>query len=110
MNTNTIHSLRNGGMSRRGFLRAMGVTACAALVPGLVYPIYRSGTQFVREAPRFYRMNWKTKNARGRFTMDAQDYNFIADAVDFANRYNAKFTWDYLNEEPKNWWSIRRRV
>ena len=28
-------AMRQGGMSRRGFLRAMGVTAAAVLVPGL---------------------------------------------------------------------------
>ncbi|MFB3077019.1 MAG: twin-arginine translocation signal domain-containing protein [Lysobacterales bacterium] len=28
-------ALRHGGMSRRGFLRAMGVTAAAVLVPGM---------------------------------------------------------------------------
>ncbi len=37
MNTNTIQAMRDGGMSRRGFLRALGVTACSALVPGLAF-------------------------------------------------------------------------
>lgn len=43
------HTLRNGGLSRRGFLRALGVTACAALVPGLAqaFPVHRSGTQYI---------------------------------------------------------------
>lgn len=31
-------ALRHGGMSRRGFLRAMGFTTAAVLVPGLVVP------------------------------------------------------------------------
>lgn len=44
-----VHALRNGGMSRRGFLRAMGVTTCAALVPGLAegIPIHRSGLRLM---------------------------------------------------------------
>ncbi len=29
------HTLRNGGLSRRGFLRALGVTTAVLLVPGL---------------------------------------------------------------------------
>ena len=48
MNTKAAQLLRNGGMSRRGFLRSLGVTACAALVPGLMsgftQPILESGT------------------------------------------------------------------
>lgn len=48
MNANLAKALRRGGLSRRGFLRALGVTAASALVPGLgLYPVYRSGTRYV---------------------------------------------------------------
>lgn len=38
MNTKAAQLLRSGGLSRRGFLRALGLTTCATLVPGLLIP------------------------------------------------------------------------
>jgi len=35
MNNSTIQTMRKGGLSRRGFLRALGITSASVLVPGL---------------------------------------------------------------------------
>jgi len=37
MSPKISNAMRRGGLSRRGFLRALGITACAALVPGLAF-------------------------------------------------------------------------
>ncbi len=63
------HALRNGGLSRRGFLRALGVTACTALVPGLGLSACKSAAERF-SMPPWVTITPATKLYGSRITME----------------------------------------
>lgn len=82
MSPHLARTLRYGGLSRRGFLRALGVTAASTLVPGLAAPghahpvlCWHAGTIYVGE------QYWMTATEVARRLKDLKINGAFFDAV-----------------------------
>jgi len=83
-------AMRNGGMSRRGFLRALGVTTAAVLVPGLAIKTYTPLIDFSVQGGELWIFDAYGKTAgvwKKIYTADSSNGSF-GDALNFATKHH----------------------